>query len=33
MAAGAAGLAALHGGAAGAAEPTLLPPEAKSLQN
>jgi len=32
MAAGAAGLAALHEGAARAAEPSLLPPEAKSLQ-
>src|SRR5258708_12946964 len=32
MAAGAAGLASLHDGAARAAEPSLLPPEAKSLQ-
>jgi len=32
MAAGAAGLAALHDGAASAAEPSLLPPEAKSLE-
>jgi hypothetical protein len=32
MAAGAAGLAALHDGAAGAAAPSLLPPGAKSLE-
>jgi hypothetical protein len=32
LAAGAAGLAALHDGAARAAEPSLLPPEAKSLK-
>src|SRR6266849_10589871 len=32
MAAGAAGLASLHDGAARAAEPSLLPPEAKSLE-
>jgi hypothetical protein len=32
VAAGAAGLTALHAGAAGAAEPSLLPPEAKSLE-
>jgi hypothetical protein len=32
MAAGAAGLAALHDGAARAAEPSLLPPEARSLE-
>src|SRR5260370_16756143 len=32
MVAGAAGFAALHDGAARAAEPSLLPPEAKSLQ-
>ena len=33
MVAGAAGLAALHDGAASAAEPSLLPPEAKSLED
>ncbi|MEN3380678.1 MAG: hypothetical protein V7608_722 [Hyphomicrobiales bacterium] len=32
IAAGAAGLAALHDGAARAAEPSLLPPEAESLE-
>ena len=33
MVAGAAGLAALHDGAASAGEPSLLPPEAKSLED